>query len=226
MIKIAPSILSADMCNLKGQVQAAIDAGADLIHVDVMDGHFVPNITIGIPVVRSLKACCSCPLDVHLMLSDPGTYAPLFAKAGADIVSVHVEATPHMDRVLASIKEAGASPGIVLNPSSPIDLVEWSLEAAEMVLVMSVNPGFGGQKFIPRTLDKVRILRSMIDKRDLGVKIEVDGGIGPQNAASVISAGADILVAGSAVFSDNEGDIAGNILRLRSEAMRGLPRKG
>jgi ribulose-phosphate 3-epimerase len=226
MIRIAPSILSADMCNLESQIRIALDAGADMVHVDVMDGHFVPNITIGLPVVRSLRSHFECPIDVHLMISDPETYAPLFAKAGADIVSVHTEATPHLDRVLSSIREAGAYPAIVLNPSTPPESIEWALDACDMVLIMSVNPGFGGQKFIPRSIEKVRKLRALIDARGLKVDIEIDGGIVPPNAAALVSAGADILVAGSAIFSDNDGDVTGNVKKLKVEAMRGLPRKG
>jgi len=225
MIRIAPSILSADMCRLADMIGRALDSGADMVHVDVMDGHFVPNITVGLPVVRSIRGSFDAVLDVHLMISDPERYAPLFVAAGADIVTVHAEATPHLDRVMASIREAGGKAGVVLNPSTPLESLRWVLDRSDQVLLMSVNPGFGGQSFIPYSIERISKTREMIEERGLEVPIEVDGGIGPENASEVVTAGADILVAGLSVFSANGGDIEGNIASLRSSAMRGLSQR-
>ncbi len=199
-IDIAPSILSADFSRLGEEIAAVERGGAALIHADVMDGHFVPNITIGLPVIKSLARATRLPLDAHLMISDPGTYAEQFVKAGAKMVSVHVEADAHLNRTVNAIKSAGAQAGVVINPATPVESVSEILSDVDYVLVMSVNPGFGGQKFIPTVLDKVRRLRRMIDDRHLPVRIEIDGGIDLNNVHDVVSAGAEILVSGSAVF--------------------------
>ena len=200
MIEIAPSILSADFTRLGEQIEAAERGGATIIHFDVMDGHFVPNITIGLPVLRSLARATRLPIDAHLMISEPGLYAEQFVEAGAQMVSVHIEADPHIHRTLASIKKGGAKAGIVLNPATSLSAIEEALQYADYVLVMSVNPGFGGQKFIAPTLEKVRRLRRMIDERGLQTRIEIDGGIGPENIAAAATAGAEIFVAGTSVF--------------------------
>jgi ribulose-phosphate 3-epimerase len=200
MKKIAPSILSADFGRLKEEVQAVEAAGADYIHIDVMDGHFVPNITIGPVVVEAVRKITSLPLDVHLMIENAGAYIPDFARAGADILSVHVEACPHLQRTVTQIRELSVKPSVVLNPASPIGLLEDILPDVDWVLIMSVNPGFGGQKFIPGSVDKIQKLKQMIDQKGLKVEIEVDGGISPDNVAQVCRAGADIVVAGSAIY--------------------------
>jgi ribulose-phosphate 3-epimerase len=200
MIEIAPSILSADFTRLGEQIAAAERGGATIIHFDVMDGHFVPNITIGLPVLRSLARATRLPLDAHLMISEPGLYAEQFVEAGAQMVSVHIEADPHIHRTLASIKKKGAKAGIVVNPATSLGAIEEALQYSDYVLVMSVNPGFGGQKFIPASLEKVRRLRRLIDERGLSVRIEIDGGIGPDNIADAAAAGAEIFVAGTSVF--------------------------
>jgi len=200
MIEIAPSILSADFTRLGEQIAAAERGGATIIHFDVMDGHFVPNITIGLPVLRSLARATRLPIDAHLMISEPGVYAEQFVEAGAQMVSVHIEADPHIHRTLASIKKKGAKAGIVLNPATGLGAIEEALQYADYVLVMSVNPGFGGQKFIPASLEKVRRLRRMIDERGLSIRIEIDGGIDPDNIADAAAAGAEIFVAGTSVF--------------------------
>jgi ribulose-phosphate 3-epimerase len=200
MVEIAPSILSADFARLGEQIAAAERGGATIIHFDVMDGHFVPNITIGLPVLRSLARATRLPIDAHLMISEPGLYAEQFVEAGAQMVSVHIEADPHIHRTLASIKKKGAKAGIVLNPATGLGAIEEALQYADYVLVMSVNPGFGGQNFIAPTLEKVRRLRRMIDERGLNVRIEIDGGIGPDNIADAAAAGAEIFVAGTSVF--------------------------
>ncbi|MFL6286328.1 MAG: ribulose-phosphate 3-epimerase [Pyrinomonadaceae bacterium] len=204
MVEIAPSILSADFTRLGEQIDAAERGGATLIHVDVMDGHFVPNITVGLPVVRSLARATRLPLDAHLMISEPGLYAEQFVEAGAQMVSVHIEADPHIHRTLASIKKGGAKAGIVLNPATSLGAIEEALAYADYVLVMSVNPGFGGQKFIPASLDKVRRLRRMIEERGLATRIEIDGGIGPDNIADAAAVGAEIFVAGTSVFGQSD----------------------
>ncbi|MGE3167805.1 MAG: ribulose-phosphate 3-epimerase [Pyrinomonadaceae bacterium] len=198
--EIAPSILSADFTRLAEAIGAVEDGGATVLHVDVMDGHFVPNITIGLPVVRSLRAATRMTIDTHLMISEPGRYAVEFVRAGADMVSVHVEADVHLQRTLTAIRGAGAKAGIAINPATPLVSLEEALPYADFVLLMSVNPGFGGQSFIPTSLDKLRRLRSMIDQRGLATRIEIDGGIDRDNIAEIRDAGADIVVAGSAVF--------------------------
>lgn len=212
-IDIAPSILSADFSRLGEEIAAVERGGATILHVDVMDGHFVPNITIGLPVVKSLAAITQLPLDAHLMISEPGRYAAQFVDAGAKMVSVHVEADPHLHRTLMSIKSAGAQAGVVLNPATPVVAVEEALQFADYVLVMSVNPGFGGQKFIPQAIDKVRRLRQTINEKQLNVRIEIDGGIDKSNIETVVGAGAEILVAGSAIFGSSDAEKAVKELR-------------
>ena len=199
-VRIAPSILSADFGRLAEEVQSVSRAGADLIHVDVMDGRFVPNITMGPVVIEAVKRATNVPLDVHLMIVEPEKYFEAFVQAGAKILTVHAEAADHLHRVVQQIRAAGAEPAVSLNPHSPIEVLDYVLEDLSMVLLMSVNPGFGGQKFIPAVLRKIEKLRETIIKRGLNVSIEVDGGIGAANAGSVVWAGADTLVAGSAVF--------------------------
>jgi ribulose-phosphate 3-epimerase len=200
VVEIAPSILSADFTRLGEQIAAAERGGATIIHFDVMDGHFVPNITIGLPVLRSLARATRLPIDAHLMISEPGLYAEQFVEAGAQMVSVHIEADPHVHRTLASIKKGGAKAGLVVNPATSLGAIDEALQYADYVLVMSVNPGFGGQQFIPASLEKVRRLRRMIEERGLATRIEIDGGIGPDNIAAAAAAGAEIFVAGTSVF--------------------------
>ena len=200
MFEIAPSILSADFAHLAEEIRAVEVGGASVLHVDVMDGHFVPNITIGLPVVKSLRKATKLTIDCHLMIENPGRYAAEFVKAGADMVSVHVEADVHLHRTLAAIREAGGKAGIAINPATTLYALEEALPYADFVLIMSVNPGFGGQAFIPTSIEKVRRLRRMVDVRGLATKIEIDGGIDADNILQVVEAGADILVAGSAVY--------------------------
>ncbi|HEX8473998.1 MAG TPA: ribulose-phosphate 3-epimerase [Pyrinomonadaceae bacterium] len=204
MAEIAPSILSADFARLGAEIEAVERGGATLIHVDVMDGHFVPNLTVGLPVVRSLARATRLPLDAHLMISEPGRYAEQFVEAGAQMVSVHVEADPHLHRTLVGIRAKGAQAGIAINPATPLVALEEALPFADYVLIMSVNPGFGGQKFIATALDKVRRLRRQIDERGLPTRIEIDGGIDKTNIAEVAAAGAEIMVAGTAVFGEDD----------------------
>ena len=217
-VKIAPSILSCDFTRLGQQVREAVLGGADYIHVDVMDGHFVPNITIGPPIVRALRPLASelnSVLDVHLMIAEPDRYIPAFAEAGADIITVHVEAVTHLHRAVQSIHEAGARAGVTLNPATPLSALEEILPFVDLVLVMSVNPGFGGQSYIPTSTDKIRRLRQMLDEIGSDAELEVDGGIKPHNAAEVAGAGADVLVAGSAIFNDRRS-IGENIAAFRA----------
>jgi len=204
MVEIAPSILSADFARLGEAIAAVERGGAGLVHVDVMDGRFVPNITVGLPVVRSLARATRLPLDTHLMIEEPGRYAEQFVEAGAQMVSVHVEADAHLHRTLAAIKSKGAQAGIAINPATPLSALDEALPFADYVLLMSVNPGFGGQKFIPTSLDKVRRLRRMIDERSLETRIEIDGGIDKSNIAEIAAAGAEIIVAGTAVFGEDD----------------------
>jgi ribulose-phosphate 3-epimerase len=204
MIKIAPSILSADFGRLAEEVRAVDAAGADYIHVDVMDGRFVPNLTIGPVVVAAVRKATQKPLDVHLMIEDPDRYIDDFARAGADLIGVHVEACRHLHRVLQQIRAAGKKASVTLNPHSPVESIRHVLDDVSQVLVMSVNPGFGGQKFIPNVLPKIGALREEIDERKLEVDIEVDGGIKADNVAQVVAAGANVIVAGSAVFETKD----------------------
>ena len=208
MFEIAPSILSADFGRLAEEIHAAEEGGAKIIHFDVMDGQFVPNITIGLPVLESIRKTTDAKIDAHLMIIEPNLYAEKFARAGANMVSVHVEADAHLQRTLTAIREAGAEAGVVVNPGTSLSSIEEALPYADFVLLMSVNPGFGGQKFIPTSLDKVRRLRQMIDERGLKTRIEIDGGVGLSNIAEVVRAGAEIIVAGSAVFGGGRADNA------------------
>ena len=212
-IDIAPSILSADFSRLSEEIDAVERGGATILHVDVMDGHFVPNLTVGLPVVKSIAKTTELPIDAHLMISEPGRYAQQFVEAGAKMVSVHVEAEPHLHRTLAAIKSAGAQAGVVLNPATPIETLSEALVFADYVLVMSVNPGFGGQKFIQTSIDKVARLRRMIEERKLDTRIEIDGGIDLDNIAAVVAAGAEIIVAGSAIFGAGDPEAAVRGLR-------------
>jgi ribulose-phosphate 3-epimerase len=200
MIKIAPSILSADFARLGEEIRAAEDAGAHLLHIDVMDGHFVPNITIGPPVVESIRKVTGLPLDVHLMIEDPDRYLKDFISAGADFLTVHCEATVHLHRTVQAIKEGGTKAGVSINPATPVWTLDDILADVDLVLIMSVNPGFGGQEFIPHTLEKLRLLRKKISGAGSPPLIEVDGGVKPGNAKEIAAAGADILVMGSAFF--------------------------
>ncbi len=216
MFEIAPSILSADFTRLAEAIEDVRVGGATVLHVDVMDGHFVPNITIGLPVVKSIRTATDMTIDTHLMISEPGRYAVEFVKAGADMVSVHVEADPHLQRTLTAIREAGAKAGVAVNPATPIETLTEALPYADFILLMSVNPGFGGQRFIPTMLDKLRRLRAMIEASGFDVRIEIDGGVDADNIADVADAGAEIIVAGSAVFG------TGNT----TEAVKGLLARG
>lgn len=221
-VKIAPSILSADFARLGEQVQEAEAAGADWIHVDVMDGHFVPNLTMGPIVVTALRRVTPLPLDVHLMVSNPDALIPAFAEAGADRITVHVEVCQHLHRTVERIHALGKRAGVALNPATPVHALEEILPFVDLVLVMSVNPGFGGQEYIPTSTRKIARVRRMID--ELGrtdVELEVDGGIGPHNAAEVVAAGATVLVAGSAIFN-RRGTVRANVEALRQAAMAGL----
>ncbi|HKU99964.1 MAG TPA: ribulose-phosphate 3-epimerase [Vineibacter sp.] len=214
-VRIAPSILSADFAALGREVEAITAAGADVVHVDVMDGHFVPNITIGPAVVKALRPHSSLPFDVHLMISPVDAYVPDFAKAGADIISFHPEAGPHPHRTIQLIKSLGKKAGLVLNPATPAGVVEPVIGDIDLILVMSVNPGFGGQSFIASQLAKIAALRRMIDASGRTIDLEVDGGINPQTAQQSIASGADMLVAGTAVFSGGADRYAANIKALR-----------
>lgn len=219
MIQLAPSILSADFARLAEQIRCAASGGASLIHVDVMDGHFVPNITIGPAVVKSIRKCTDLPLDCHLMIEDPDRYIPDFAAAGVDLISVHQEASRHLNRTLHLIRSRDVSPGVVINPATPVETLVEVLDLVDYVLVMSVNPGFGGQKFIPATLHKIRQLVDLRAQRGLNYRIEVDGGVALDTVASVVRAGAEMLVAGNAVFGHGDPtDNARNLLKAAGEA--------
>lgn len=214
-VRIAPSILSADFARLGEEIQAVERAGADYIHVDVMDGHFVPNLTIGPLVVKAIRPVTKLTFDVHLMIEPVDFLIEPFAKAGADIITVHAEATTHLERTLSQIKSLGKKVGVSLVPSTPESALDYVMDMLDLILVMSVNPGFGGQSFIPSQLKKIGALRKMIDQTGRKIDLEVDGGINPQTASQVIAAGADVLVAGSAVFTGNAADYAKNIEALR-----------
>jgi ribulose-phosphate 3-epimerase len=213
--RIAPSILSADFMRLGDEIRAAEEAGADLVHVDVMDGHFVPNITIGPIFVEGIRKITKLPIDVHLMISDPDKYVNDFASAGADYITVHAEATMHLHRSVQCIREKGIKAGVSLNPATPLCSLDYILSDIDMVLIMSVNPGFGGQKFIPSALDKIRKLRDTIVERNRSVLIEVDGGVKLGNAAEIAAAGADVLVMGSAFFGS--GDYGAFMKKLKEK---------
>jgi len=212
---IAPSILSANFSKLGDEIKAVEDAGADWIHVDVMDGHFVPNITMGPMVVHAARRITSLPIDVHLMIENPERYIQDFAKSGADLISVHTETCVHLNRVIQMIKETGSRAGVVLNPSTPLSSIEWILADVDFVLLMSVNPGFGGQAFIPNTLDKIRDLRKMIQDKGLSTLIEIDGGVNEETIKEISIAGTDVFVAGSAIFESNNYKMT--IERLRNK---------
>jgi ribulose-phosphate 3-epimerase len=220
LIELAPSILSADFARLGDDARAALEAGAQLLHVDVMDGHFVPNITIGPPVVASLRKAVNAPLDVHLMIENPGEFIPAFVDAGADWISVHQEACIHLNRTLELVKSHDLKAGVVINPATPVQTLGEVLDIVDYILVMSVNPGFGGQKFIPGALEKVRKLATMRTAKGLNYRIEIDGGVSLNNAAEIVRAGAEILVAGNAVFGKgNVKDNVKNLLKAANEAM-------
>ena len=219
MIELAPSILSADFARLADEVTLAVEGGATVLHVDVMDGHFVPNITIGPPVVASLRKVTELPLDVHLMIENPDQYVPAFAEAGADWISVHQEATRHLNRSLDLVRQHGCKPGVVINPATPVQTLGEVLDMVDHVLVMSVNPGFGGQKFIPGSVEKIRKLASMRNAKGVNFRIEVDGGIALDTVGEVVRAGAEILVAGSAVFgTGNPRENVEKLLKAAHEA--------
>jgi ribulose-phosphate 3-epimerase len=208
MFEIAPSILSADFTRLGDEIKAVRAGGATVLHVDVMDGQFVPNITVGLPVVRSIRKVTDMTIDTHLMIENPGQYAAEFADAGANMVSVHVEADPHLNRTLVSIRDAGAKAGVAINPATPLVALEEALPFADFILLMSVNPGFGGQKFISTSVAKLRRLRRMIDDGGFAARIEIDGGIDEENINTIVESGAEIIVAGSAVFGTGEPEAA------------------
>jgi len=222
LIKMAPSLLSADFANLADAVAMMEAAGAEYLHLDIMDGHFVPNLTIGAPVVAALRKRTGLVLDCHLMVDNPDSLIPAFVAAGADIITVHAEACPHLHRTLAAIREHGKRAGVALNPATPPQVLEYVLELADLVLVMSVNPGFGGQRFIPSALWKIRYLRGQMDKLGLVADLQVDGGIGTDTAALVVEAGADVLVAGSAIFgAPDPVEAVGNLRRAAGQRVSG-----
>lgn len=220
-IRLAPSILAADFAALGAAIAAAERGGADLIHVDVMDGHFAPNITVGPPVVRSLKRVTHVPLDVHLMIMEPDRLVEAFAEAGASMISVHVEALPHLNRTVSFIKSLGVAAGVVLNPATPVAALEEIAPDVDFVLVMSVNPGFGGQSFLPRSESKVRAVRELLDRAGNPAPVEIDGGIDLETVGRVVAAGAEILVAGSAVFHTPDPETAAR--ELKAAALRAVP---
>lgn len=213
MVKIAPSILSADFAKLGEEIIAVEKGGADYIHVDVMDGHFVPNITIGPLIVEAIRPVTKLPLDVHLMIENPDQYIEAFAKAGADYITVHVEACRHLHRTIQNIKSFGVKAGVVLNPATPVESIQHILGDIDMVLLMSVNPGFGGQKFIPEVLPKIKKVKQMAVEKGVEIEIEIDGGVNPETAKLCIEAGANVLVAGSAIY--NQADYAKAISHIR-----------
>jgi len=220
-VRIAPSILSSDFAHLADEIAAVEQAGADLVHVDVMDGHFVPNLTIGPPIVEALRKVTALPLDVHLMMTNPDAFIREFAEAGATYLTVHVETCPHLHRTVQFIKEKGVQAGVTLNPATPLTSVEEILPDVDLLLIMSVNPGFGGQRFIARVLEKIKRARTMIDRTGRSVLLEVDGGVKVDNAAAIVAAGADILVAGSAIFEAPGRDYRRVIAQLRRGSAAG-----
>ena len=211
---LSPSILSADFSRLGEQIKELDEAGAQYVHIDVMDGMFVPSISFGMPVIRSIRGCSERIFDVHLMIEEPGRYIADFAEAGADLITVHAESCKHLDRTIESIKERGLLAGVALNPATPVSAISCLLEKVDMVLIMTVNPGFGGQKLIPYTIDKVRELKQLLDEKGLKTDIEVDGGINLSNVREVMEAGANIIVAGSAVFKGNVTENTENFLKI------------
>ena len=217
-LKISPSILSADFSRLGEELARLENAGADLIHIDVMDGAFVPNITIGPPVIKRLRECTALPFDVHLMIQNPDRYIEAFADAGADIICVHAEACPHLNRVVQQIRSLGKSAAVALNPHTSLSTLDWIIDQLDMVLLMSVNPGFGGQQFIPSSLEKIKTLRSRCVQDGLTMDIEVDGGVSTANAGLLAAAGANVLVSGSALFGAS--DLAGEIRLMRKIAVQ------
>lgn len=217
MIKIAPSILSADFSSLIADVIKVEEAGCDLLHIDVMDGHFVPNITLGPPIIKSLKGKTKLPFDVHLMIENPDKYIEDFVNAGADIISVHSEACIHLHRTIQQIKKHGIKAAVALNPATPLTAIEYVLEDLDMILIMTVNPGFGGQSFISSTIEKIKKLKAMIGEKNLNIDIQVDGGIKPDNVHLVTEAGANVIVAGSAIF--NSKDIKTTVEAIRKNAL-------
>ena len=216
MIKIAPSILSADFSRLGEEIELLDKSGADIIHIDVMDGHFVPNLTFGMPVVKAIRKYTKLPFDVHLMIENPAMYVKDFINAGADIITVHYESDRHIDRTINLIKENECKAGIVINPGTSVEVIKHLIPIVDMILIMSVNPGFGGQKFIEYSVDKIKEVRAIADKVNKDLMIEVDGGITTDNIGKVVAAGADVLVAGSAVF--NGGKVKENIAALKAQA--------
>lgn len=220
MVKIAPSILSANFANLAADIQRVEKAGADYLHIDVMDGHFVPNITIGPMIVQALRKDCKLIFDVHLMIEHPDLYIDQFARAGADIITVHAETCPHLHRTLNLIKDRGVKAGVAINPSSPPQMIEYVLSLADLVLIMTVNPGFGGQSFIKEMVPKVTAVRNMLDAAGSRAEIEVDGGINGETASLVAGAGANVLVAGTAVFGAEDPAAAVKLIREKAESAR------